>query len=162
MILTPLEMRFKDFMDVQKKTSVCKLCNEAVTGENATPSACQHAFHVQCLKSWTETKKLDGTCKCPIDTCTESFTAIFIRPSLGAPMKEAISLAVDNQCPVCFDDMTPPIASPECCNHYFCLKCLIDWSKVQHACPLDRKEYEMILVHDYIGGPVTERVRIFL
>ncbi|KAM7535019.1 hypothetical protein Aperf_G00000097950 [Anoplocephala perfoliata] len=92
-----------------------------------------------------------------MDGCPESFSAIFIRPTPGGNMKEAISLAENSQCPVCFEPITPPVAAPECCNHYFCLPCLSDWSKVQHACPLDRKAYGLIFLHDYIGGPVVER-----
>ncbi|VDO05097.1 unnamed protein product [Rodentolepis nana] len=150
-------MRLKEFIEIQRNGNVCKLCNETFTGENATPSSCQHAFHVECLKTWTKEHTNGGSCKCPLVNCSEAYTAIFIRSTPGGTMKEAISLAVDNQCPVCFEDMKPPIATPECCNHCFCLTCLSDWCKVQHACPLDRKTFELMLLHDYIGGPVVDR-----
>ncbi|VDL57317.1 unnamed protein product [Hymenolepis diminuta] len=150
-------MRLKEFMEIQRSGNICNLCNGTFTAENATPSSCQHAFHVECLKTWTEEHKESGCCRCPIDNCPEAYTAIFIRPTPGGIMKEAISLAVDNQCPVCFEKMKPPIASPECCNHYFCLSCLAHWCKVQHACPLDRKTFELMFLHDYIGGPVVDR-----
>lgn len=152
-------MRLKDFVEFQRNRNVCRLCQRTFSSENATPSSCQHAFHVDCLKNWIEEHKSNGSCKCPIDSCPQSFSAIFIRLTPGGNMKEAISLAEDSQCPVCFEPISPPVASPECCNHYFCLPCLSDWSKVQHACPLDRKAYDLIFLYDYIGGSIVERVR---
>ncbi|KAL5108480.1 PHD and RING finger domain-containing protein 1 [Taenia crassiceps] len=80
-----------------------------------------------------------------------------IRSSIGGSIRENISLAVDNQCPICCEEIQPPVAVPESCNHQFCVTCLSEWAKVRHECPLDRGPFELMLLSSYIGGPIIER-----
>ncbi|VDK36666.1 unnamed protein product [Taenia asiatica] len=80
-----------------------------------------------------------------------------IRGSIGGSIRENISLAFDNHCPICCEEIQPPVAVPESCNHQFCVTCLSEWAKVRHECPLDRGPFELMLLSSYIGGPIIER-----
>ncbi|KAL5966414.1 PHD and RING finger domain-containing protein 1 [Taenia solium] len=150
-------MKLIDFMKLQKSASVCCLCTESLNSENATPSCCEHVFHIDCLKKWTEEHKSESHCRCPIETCGRTYTAMSIRSSIGGSIRENISLAVDSQCPICCEEIQPPVAVPESCNHHFCVTCLSEWAKVRHECPLDRGPFELMLLSSYIGGPIIER-----
>nr|CDS20146.1 PHD and RING finger domain containing protein 1 [Echinococcus granulosus] len=149
-------MKLIDFIKLQN-AGICCLCTESLKSENATPSCCEHSFHVDCLKKWTEEHKSESHCRCPIVTCGRIYTAISVRGSIGGPIRENISLAVDNQCPICCEEIQPPVAIPESCNHQFCVTCLSEWAKVRHECPLDRGPFELMLLSSYIGGPIVER-----
>lgn len=151
-------MKLLDFFNYQKNMSLCGICNEYIKAENSTPSSCSHAFHVTCLKNWIESHRSDNQCKCPSKQCCRTFTAISIRNSIGGPVTKNISLAYDNQCPICCEEIEPPVATPESCNHHFCFSCLKEWAKIRHECPLDRGAFELILLSQYIGGPITDRV----
>ena len=35
------------------------------------------------------------------------------------------------KCPICLNSFhSQPVATPESCEHYFCLDCILEWSKV--------------------------------
>lgn len=151
-------MKLMDFIKLQKSASICCLCVGSVKSENATPSCCEHVFHIDCLKKWTEEHKSESHCRCPIETCGRTYTAMSIRSSIGGSIRENISLTVDNQCAICCEEIQPPVAVPESCNHQFCVTCLSRWARVRHECPLDRGPFELMLLSSYIGGPIIERV----
>ncbi|KFM71794.1 PHD and RING finger domain-containing protein 1, partial [Stegodyphus mimosarum] len=49
-------------------------------------------------------------------------------------------------CPICYDDLRNKcIASPDVCEHIFCLDCLQKSSKLGSFCPVDRKRYRKII-----------------
>ncbi len=161
MIANRRSMKLLDFINMQKSRSLCGLCSEAIKSENSTPSACDHAFHVQCLENFVDSNKTDSQCKCPIESCGRTFTAISVRKTVGGTVCKNISLAVDSQCPICCENIQPPVATPESCNHHFCLGCLSEWAKIRHECPLDRGPFELMLLSEFIDGPITERVSCF-
>lgn len=36
-----------------------------------------------------------------------------------------------DKCPICLHSFNrQPVATPESCEHYFCLDCILEWSKV--------------------------------
>ena len=43
------------------------------------------------------------------------------------------------KCPICLNSFhEQPVATPESCKHYFCLDCILEWSKVGvEACVLE-------------------------
>nr|CDS25668.1 zinc finger protein [Hymenolepis microstoma] len=52
----------------------------------------------------------------------------------------------DNFCPICYDEITPPISTTDVCPHRFCYTCLKDWLDLHPSCPLDRKICSRIIV----------------
>lgn len=52
------------------------------------------------------------------------------------------------------------IASPESCDHTFCLDCILEWSKKVNTCPVDRQEYRLILVREHLNGKVIKQIPI--
>ncbi len=159
-LVSTAPMKLLDFINLQKSGPICFLCSTLIKSENASPSSCSHHFHQNCLKDWANSNKKDCEATCPKPNCGKIFTAISLRKFIGGPVTEHISLAIDTQCPICCEDITPPIATPESCSHQFCLACLNEWAKIRHECPLDRGPFELILLSDYFGGPITERVSV--
>lgn len=59
------------------------------------------------------------------------------------------------KCPICLLSFKKQqIATPESCDHSFCLDCLLEWSKNINTCPVDRQTFAMILVKKKFGGKV--------
>ncbi|VDL57264.1 unnamed protein product [Hymenolepis diminuta] len=52
----------------------------------------------------------------------------------------------DNFCPICRENITPPIATLDVCLHRYCYTCLKDWFDIHQSCPLDRKSCRRITV----------------
>lgn len=153
-----LGMKLLDLINQRKVESNCGICSALVKSENASPSSCEHIFHLECLEKYVESHKSNSQSICPIESCNRTFTAISIRKTIGGIVSKNISLAVDSQCPICCENIQPPVATPESCNHHFCFSCLNEWAKIRHECPLDRGPFELILLSDTLGGPITERV----
>ena len=54
------------------------------------------------------------------------------------------SKAAENKCTIClgpFENMS----STGICSHKFCFTCLLEWTKIRHACPLCKIEFESII-----------------
>ncbi|KAJ8961793.1 hypothetical protein NQ318_021395 [Aromia moschata] len=65
------------------------------------------------------------------------------------------------KCPICLLSFkTQEIGTPESCDHVFCLECIQEWSKNVNTCPVDRQEYNLILVRKSIAGKVIKQVPI--
>ncbi|XP_065156208.1 PHD and RING finger domain-containing protein 1-like [Atheta coriaria] len=63
---------------------------------------------------------------------------------------------LDCECPICFTKMNEHIGTPDTCHHRFCFTCLVDWSRVQNTCPVDRLKFNSILIRDTYDGPVSK------
>lgn len=51
------------------------------------------------------------------------------------------------RCPICLRGLRKQeVGVPESCDHTFCKKCIIEWSKSLNTCPYDRKKFNLILV----------------
>ena len=51
-----------------------------------------------------------------------------------------------DKCPICLNSFnSQPVATPESCEHYFCLDCILEWAKVGlTSCRLSRtREHRM-------------------
>ncbi|XP_018565103.1 serine/arginine repetitive matrix protein 2 [Anoplophora glabripennis] len=65
------------------------------------------------------------------------------------------------KCPICLISFkVQEIGTPESCDHMFCLECIQEWSKNMNTCPVDRQEYNLILVRKNISGKVIRQVPI--
>ncbi|CAH8832347.1 unnamed protein product [Trichobilharzia szidati] len=147
-----------DILNLRKSGYLCGLCSCSIKGENCTPKSCSHIFHINCLEEWASAIDSSSEFACPVSGCSSSFSEILIRKAPGAINFTTTSLKEDHQCPICCEKIQKPVATPESCNHAFCYMCLKEWSRVRHECPLDRGSYELILLSDRVGGPITKRV----
>lgn len=55
----------------------------------------------------------------------------------------------EEKCPICLLSFATDqeIGKPAVCDHSFCFPCIQEWSKVVQTCPIDRKEFNEILVY---------------
>ncbi|CAH8469984.1 unnamed protein product [Schistosoma rodhaini] len=147
-----------DFLNLKKSDYLCELCRGSIKGENCTPKSCSHMFHISCLEDWASDFDYSSGFTCPVSGCSLSFSEILIRKTPGAVNFTVTSFKENHQCPICCERIRKPVATPESCNHAFCYICLKEWSRVRHECPLDRGVYELILLSDWVGGPIIKRV----
>ncbi|XP_043826043.1 PHD and RING finger domain-containing protein 1 isoform X2 [Dromiciops gliroides] len=64
-------------------------------------------------------------------------------------------------CPIClnaFQDQA--VGTPENCTHYFCLDCIVEWSKNANSCPVDRILFKWICIRARFGGKVLKRIPV--
>ncbi|KAK7121961.1 hypothetical protein R3I93_022909 [Phoxinus phoxinus] len=81
----------------------------------------------------------------------------------NVPVDEAdLSSDEDSEkCPICLNSFhEQPVATPEACGHYFCLDCLLEWSKNANSCPVDRIVFENIFLRKCHGGKVKKTIAV--
>ncbi|KAM0883469.1 hypothetical protein ACQ4PT_031615 [Festuca glaucescens] len=63
----------------------------------------------------------------------------------GKEKKEAVD-AGKQMCGICFseDQRMTPQGMLNCCSHYFCFACIMEWSKVESRCPLCKRRFTTI------------------
>ncbi|XP_047090310.1 uncharacterized protein DDB_G0283697-like [Lolium rigidum] len=63
----------------------------------------------------------------------------------GKEKKEAVD-AGKQTCGICFseDQRMTPQGMLNCCSHYFCFPCIMEWSKVESKCPLCKRRFTTI------------------
>ncbi|CAG0918121.1 unnamed protein product [Notodromas monacha] len=60
------------------------------------------------------------------------------------------------RCPICLAKLRDKVVgNPEPCDHVFCLECIDEWAKNVNTCPIDRLEFDLILIRDVLDGPVV-------
>uniref|UniRef100_A0AAQ4RKN5 PHD and ring finger domains 1 n=1 Tax=Gasterosteus aculeatus aculeatus TaxID=481459 RepID=A0AAQ4RKN5_GASAC len=66
------------------------------------------------------------------------------------------------KCPICLNSFSSqPVATPESCEHYFCLDCILAWAKNANSCPVDRIAFNSIYLRKCYGGKVEKMVSAF-
>ncbi|KAM4617323.1 LOW QUALITY PROTEIN: PHD and RING finger domain-containing protein 1 [Discoglossus pictus] len=64
-------------------------------------------------------------------------------------------------CPICLNGFrNQVVGTPENCNHYFCLDCIIEWSKNANSCPVDRITFSCIHIRAHFGGDILKKVPV--
>ncbi|XP_018411551.1 PREDICTED: PHD and RING finger domain-containing protein 1 [Nanorana parkeri] len=64
-------------------------------------------------------------------------------------------------CPICLNGFRDQVVgTPENCNHYFCLDCIVEWSKNANSCPVDRITFSCIHIRAHYGGEILKKVPI--
>lgn len=57
-----------------------------------------------------------------------------VEGAVGGVSADLAGLSSDEdteKCPICLNSFhSQPVATPESCKHYFCLDCILEWSKV--------------------------------
>ncbi|KAM9807639.1 uncharacterized protein phrf1 [Neosynchiropus ocellatus] len=66
-----------------------------------------------------------------------------------------------DKCPICLNSFTvQPVATPESCEHYFCLDCILEWAKNANSCPVDRISFNSIYLRKSYGGKVQKVITV--
>ncbi|XP_044126900.1 PHD and RING finger domain-containing protein 1 isoform X2 [Bufo gargarizans] len=84
-------------------------------------------------------------------------------PTLSAAdLNEAMSSDEEREnCPICLNGFRDQVVgTPENCNHYFCLECIVEWSKNANSCPVDRITFSCIHIRAHYGGEILKKVPI--
>eukprot|EP00079_Xenopus_tropicalis_P015713 XP_004913733.1 PREDICTED: PHD and RING finger domain-containing protein 1 isoform X1 [Xenopus tropicalis] len=64
-------------------------------------------------------------------------------------------------CPICLNGFRDQVVgTPENCSHYFCLDCIVEWSKNANSCPVDRIAFSCIHIRAHFGGEILKKVPI--
>ncbi|CAH0683401.1 unnamed protein product [Spodoptera exigua] len=68
-----------------------------------------------------------------------------------------------DKCSICLMRFTnQEVGTPQNCEHIFCLDCITEWSRNVNTCPVDRMNFDFIVVRACAGGRVlrTEPVKV--
>ncbi|XP_043083476.1 PHD and RING finger domain-containing protein 1 isoform X2 [Puntigrus tetrazona] len=84
--------------------------------------------------------------------------------AVGSVAVDAAGLSSDEdseKCPICLNSFhEQPVATPESCEHYFCLDCILEWSNNANSCPVDRITFDNILLRKCYGGKVQKTIAV--
>ncbi|XP_034390734.1 PHD and RING finger domain-containing protein 1 [Cyclopterus lumpus] len=84
--------------------------------------------------------------------------------ALGGPSIDLAETSSDEdteKCPICLNSFRcQPVATPESCEHYFCLDCILAWAKNANSCPVDRIAFNSIYLRKCYGGKVKKMITV--
>ncbi|XP_039077446.1 PHD and RING finger domain-containing protein 1 isoform X2 [Hyaena hyaena] len=64
-------------------------------------------------------------------------------------------------CPICLNAFRDQaLGTPENCAHYFCLDCIVEWSKNANSCPVDRTIFKCICIRARFGGKILKKIPV--
>ncbi|XP_074853985.1 PHD and RING finger domain-containing protein 1 isoform X2 [Carettochelys insculpta] len=64
-------------------------------------------------------------------------------------------------CPICLNTFrNQAVGTPESCAHYFCLDCIVEWSKNANSCPVDRILFKYICIRVRFGGEIVKKIPV--
>ncbi|NWR66105.1 PHRF1 protein, partial [Bucorvus abyssinicus] len=64
-------------------------------------------------------------------------------------------------CPICLNTFRDQaVGTPESCSHYFCLDCIVEWSKNANSCPVDRILFKFISIRAHFGGKILKKIPV--
>ncbi|XP_051476481.1 PHD and RING finger domain-containing protein 1 [Apus apus] len=64
-------------------------------------------------------------------------------------------------CPICLNAFRDQaVGTPENCSHYFCLDCIVEWSKNANSCPVDRILFKYISIRVHFGGKILRKIPV--
>ncbi|KAB1251649.1 PHD and RING finger domain-containing protein 1 [Camelus dromedarius] len=64
-------------------------------------------------------------------------------------------------CPICLNTFRDQaVGTPENCTHYFCLDCILEWSKNANSCPVDRTTFKSICIRAQFGGKILKKIPV--
>nr|XP_055115981.1 PHD and RING finger domain-containing protein 1 isoform X2 [Symphalangus syndactylus] len=64
-------------------------------------------------------------------------------------------------CPICLNTFRDQaVGTPENCAHYFCLDCIVEWSKNANSCPVDRTLFKCICIRAQFGGKILRKIPV--
>lgn len=68
--------------------------------------------------------------------------------------EDSVVVTESGRCGICMEEVIDR-GLLDCCNHWFCFKCIDNWAVITNLCPLCKAQFEIITcvpVHDTIGG----------
>lgn len=69
--------------------------------------------------------------------------------------------ANSERCPICLRTLnTQLIGTPDSCEHVFCAECLTEWSQNVNTCPVDRQEFDWIVIREDLEGLPIRREQV--
>ncbi|NXO63298.1 PHRF1 protein, partial [Phainopepla nitens] len=75
-----------------------------------------------------------------------------------------VSISSDEEgenCPICLNTFRDQaVGTPENCSHYFCLDCIVEWSKNANSCPVDRILFNYINIRARCGGKILKKIPV--
>uniref|UniRef100_A0A8D2CUG8 RING-type domain-containing protein n=1 Tax=Sciurus vulgaris TaxID=55149 RepID=A0A8D2CUG8_SCIVU len=64
-------------------------------------------------------------------------------------------------CPICLNAFRDQaVGTPETCAHYFCLDCIVEWSRNANSCPVDRTVFKCICIRAQFGGKILKKIPV--
>ncbi|XP_030646534.1 PHD and RING finger domain-containing protein 1 [Chanos chanos] len=80
---------------------------------------------------------------------------------VAADLADLSSDEDSEKCPICLNSFhEQAVATPESCEHYFCLDCIMEWSKNANSCPVDRIAFKNICLRKCYGGKVKKMIAV--
>ncbi|NXB74631.1 PHRF1 protein, partial [Donacobius atricapilla] len=80
------------------------------------------------------------------------------------PHLNGVSLSSDEDgenCPICLNTFRDQaVGTPESCSHYFCLDCIVEWSKNANSCPVDRILFNYINIRAHFDGKILKKIPV--
>ncbi|XP_031464880.1 PHD and RING finger domain-containing protein 1 isoform X3 [Phasianus colchicus] len=80
------------------------------------------------------------------------------------PHMNGVNISSDEDgenCPICLNTFRDQaVGTPENCSHYFCLDCIVEWSKNANSCPVDRILFKYISIRAHFGGKVLKKIPV--
>ncbi|XP_074741207.1 PHD and RING finger domain-containing protein 1 isoform X2 [Strix uralensis] len=80
------------------------------------------------------------------------------------PRINGVSISSDEDgenCPICLNTFRDQaVGTPENCSHYFCLDCIVEWSKNANSCPVDRILFNYISIRARFGGKILKKIPV--
>ncbi|XP_059190857.1 PHD and RING finger domain-containing protein 1 [Centropristis striata] len=84
--------------------------------------------------------------------------------AFGGTSADLLEMSSDEdaeKCPICLNSFSSqPVATPENCEHYFCLDCILAWAKNANSCPVDRIAFNSIYLRKCYGGKVKKMITV--
>ncbi|XP_053151580.1 PHD and RING finger domain-containing protein 1 isoform X2 [Hemicordylus capensis] len=82
------------------------------------------------------------------------------KPQLNGGVASSSDEDAEN-CPICLNTFRDQaVGTPENCAHYFCLDCIVEWSKNANSCPVDRIIFKSICVRVRLGGEIVKKIPV--
>ncbi|NXI91210.1 PHRF1 protein, partial [Psophia crepitans] len=95
---------------------------------------------------------------------TEAAVGGMTDPLKSEPHANKASISSDEDgenCPICLNTFRDQaVGTPENCSHYFCLDCIVEWSKNANSCPVDRILFNYISIRARFGGKILKKIPV--
>ncbi|XP_058012849.1 LOW QUALITY PROTEIN: PHD and RING finger domain-containing protein 1 [Ahaetulla prasina] len=86
--------------------------------------------------------------------------SIKTKPELNGEINSSTDEDAEN-CPICLNTFRDQaVGTPENCAHYFCLDCIVEWSKNANSCPVDRIIFKYICVRVRFDGEILKKIPV--
>lgn len=152
-------------LEIEKSAEVCTSGRQP--GVVSTREEGDISCHVSCSVADTAftTEEPEGRSE-EVDTSFHQPCAVCTAASTFSPALEPVARTCDRisesdsqKCPICLAPLVgQEVGTPDACDHYFCVKCLEEWSSNSNTCPLDREQFNVILVRQYPSGLIIRKI----